>query len=93
MKKFIKLFEEMETPLEEAGGKRKGAAVSAPRPDINGNYGFATAKDFHIRELIGEIDEELDEKMGENEEAKDKARKEIAAIWIDSLQDWANGTY
>ena len=92
MKKFIKLFEEMEAPLEEAG-KGKSAAFSVPRPDINGNYGFATAKDFHIRELIGEIDEELDEKMGENEDAKDKARKEIAAIWIESLQDWANGTY
>lgn len=95
MKKHIKLFEEITTPLEEAGGKKKGepAAVSAPRPHTGGNYALETAKDFHMRELIGDIEEEFEKYFPNDEAKKDKSRKEIAAIWIESLQDWANGTY
>lgn len=85
MKKFIQIFEEH---LDEHGKKRPSAAIASTRPDTNGNYALATAEDFHMREMIGEVDEQLYERFADNEAGRMKAKVEIGAVWIKAIQIW-----
>jgi len=82
MKKFIKIFED----FAEEGG----AAIESPRPGVEGNYALQNAEDFHISELLGEMDEELDQRL-QDDASKDKARKEIAEVWTKAIHAWAHG--
>lgn len=83
MKQLIKIFEDF---IEGEGN----AAVESPRPGFEDNYALKNAEDFHISEILGEMDTELDQRL-QDDEAKSKARKEIAEVWSKAIHAWAHG--